>query len=381
MQMDPQGRTWQVRQTTLEVDLGLLEKNYRILQKRAGPAEMLVLLKSDAYGHSHRGVAAALEKLPADARLHGFGVANVEEGIELRRAGVTRPIYVLSGIQQYNQELHRCLQTCDLVPVISSLHVLRQLSQTLRNDPSTRSVHLKFNTGMNRLGIDVYEVAECLKILKASPGIDVQGLMSHFAAGEKAKLPQTKSQVKQFEKILADFSAAGIQPRFRHMANSSGLATSAYTSGNLVRVGLHLYGADDAELIPVARWTAQVYQVRDLKKGDPVGYGPHFRAKKKMKMAILGVGYGDGYRRAFSNKAEVLVRGKRCRVIGAVSMDLTAIDVTKVPEISGSDRAVLLGDDGKERITPGELAKHAKSISWEIFTGISARVPRVFLNG
>lgn len=370
-----------MRQTTLEIDLGLLEKNYRKLLKRARGAEMLVLLKSDAYGHSHRDIAAALEKLPADALLHGYGVANVEEGIELRREGITRPIYILSGIQQYNEELHRCLQTCDLLPVISSLNVLRQLSRTLREATGTRSVHLKFNTGMNRLGIDPSEIAECLKILRASPGIDVQGLMSHFAAGEKARLPLTRAQVKSFDSIVAEFAKHGINPRYRHMANSAGLAAGAYPGGNLARIGLHLYGADDEELHPIARWTAQVYQVRDLKKGDPVGYGPHFRAKKKMRMAILGVGYGDGYRRAFSNKAEVLIRGKRCPVIGAVSMDLTAIDVSRVPGISAEDRATLLGRDGADRITAGELAGHAKSISWEILTGISARVPRIFRDG
>lgn len=339
---------------------------------------MLVLLKSDAYGHSGGSVAAALEKLPADLRLHGFGVANVEEGIELRRDGVRLPIYVLSGIQRYDAELHRCLETCDLVPVISSLPVLRQLSHTLRAEGGTSTVHLKFNTGMNRLGIDRAEVSECLKILRATPSISVQGILSHFAAGEKGRLPLTRAQVKNFEEILAEFSRAGIEPRFRHLANSSGLATNAYPGGNLVRVGLHLYGADDKELHPVARWTAQVYQIRELKKGDSVGYGPLFRAPRKMKMAILGVGYADGYRRAFSNRAHVIVRGRRCPVIGAVSMDLTAVDVSKVPGISASDRAVLIGREGKEEITATELARHAGSISWEILTGISGRVPRIF---
>jgi alanine racemase len=379
--MDPQGRTWQVRQTTLEIDLGHLEQNYLKLLKRAGGADMLVLLKCDAYGHSHVGVATALEKLPASAKLHGFGVANVEEGIELRRAGVKKPIYVLSGIQKYTVELHQCLETCDLVPVISSLRVLRELSRVLRELGTTRSVHLKFNSGMNRLGIDASETAECLKVLRATPSIDVQGLMSHFAAGEKPRSALTREQVQRFQSVVAEFVAQGIKPRFRHMANSSGLATKAFPEGNLVRVGLHLYGADDSALQPVARWTAQVYQVREIKKGETVGYGPNFRAKKKMRMAVLGVGYGDGYRRAYSNSAEVLVRGKRCRVIGSVSMDLTAIDVTKVPGITADDRAVLLGKDGSERITAGELAQHAGSISWEVLTGISARVPRVFLHG
>ena len=370
-----------MRQTKLEIDLGLLERNYRKLLARAGNSEMLVLLKSDAYGHSHREVARALDALPTSSRLHGFGVANVEEGIELRREGVKRPIYILSGIQYYDEDLHRCLETCNLTPVISSLPVLRQLAATLSSLGSERTVHLKLNTGMNRLGIDLAEVPACLKLLRQNPAIEVKGLLSHFAAGEKPRLALTRKQVATFRELVAAFRAEGVQPDYVHFANSSGLASNLFPEGNLARVGLHMYGIDDPELQPIARWTAQVYQVRDLRKGDPVGYGPHFRARRAMRMAILGVGYGDGYRRAFSNRAHVLLKGKRCRVLGSVSMDLTAVDVTNVPGISPRDRAVLIGRDGKEQITARELASHAKSISYEILTGISARVPRIFRHG
>ena len=375
------GRPWQVRQTALEIDLGLLKQNFQRLAKRAGAAELLALMKSDAYGHSIQEIALALESLPPSAGLHGYGVANVEEGIELRRNGVKRPVYVLSGIQHYDGDLHRCLETVGITPVIGSLRVLRELAETLKAFPGERAVHLKFNTGMNRLGIDPSELAASLRVLAAAPGIRVEGLMSHFAAGEKPKAPQSKAQVKVFREITETFRAAGITPRFLHMANSAGLATRLYPEGNLARVGLHLYGLDDEELKPVARWTAQVYQVRDLVKGDGVGYGPHFRAKKKMKMAVLGVGYGDGYRRAYSNRASVLLRGKRCPVIGAISMDLTAVDVSGVPSVSPRDRATLLGRDGRDSITAVELATHGRSIPWEVLTGISPRVPRVFLNG
>lgn len=365
-----------MRQTTLEIDLGLLKKNYALLARRAAGAELMVLLKSDAYGHSHREISLALESLPASARLHGYGVANVEEGIELRREGVRRPIYVMSGIQHYDEDLHRCLATCDLVPVISSLAVLESAGRVTRKCGEERSIHLKFNTGMNRLGVDPAETAACLKILKKNPQLKVDGLLSHLAMGERAGAALTKKQVSTFRRIREEF--AGLSPRYFHLANSAGLAAAVYPEGNLARVGLHLYGLDDEALHPIAKWTAQVYQVRELQKGDLVGYGGRFRAPRRMKMAVLGVGYGDGYRRAFSNLAQVLVRGRRCPVIGSVSMDLTAIDVSRVPGVSSNDRAVLLGRDGKEKITAGELARHAGSISWEILTGISPRVPRVF---
>lgn len=375
------GPPWQVRQTALEIDLALLKKNYQRLQKRARGAELLALLKSDAYGHSLPEVARFLDALPANSRLHGFGVANVEEGIELRRSGAKRPIYVLSGVQYFDQDLFECLCTVRLTPVISSLDVLKQVSRVLRANGEKLRAHLKFNSGMNRLGIDVSELEECLKVLKNTPGLEVHGILSHFATAETLSSALTRRQIKRFREIAAAMKQAGHSPHYLHMQNSAGLENQLFPEGNLARVGLHLYGLDDKSLSPVAKWTAQVYQVRTLRKGETVGYGARFRAKKPMRMAVLGVGYGDGYRRIFSNRAEVLVKGRRCRVIGSVSMDLTAIDVTGVPSIKPRDRAVLLGRDGREEITASELARHGETISYEILTGITKRVPRVFLHG
>lgn len=367
-----------MRQTTLEIDLGLLKENYKRLKHRAAGSELLVLLKSDAYGHSHREISLALEQLPESEKLHGYGVANVEEGIELRREGIRRPVYVMSGIQHYDTDIHRCLETCDLVPVISSMPILAQLAATTRKLKSQRTLHVKFNTGMNRLGVDLSELEDCLKLLNENPQLIVTGMLSHLASGEKAGSLLTKKQVKNFRTVLKRAQQLGFEPKYRHLNNSAGLASHLFPEGTLTRVGLHLYGIDDPKLSPIARWSAQVYQTRTLVKGESVGYGARFTAKKKMKMAVLGVGYGDGYRRNFSNRAEVLVRGKRCPVIGSVSMDLTAIDVSSVPNVSTNDRAVLLGRDGKDEITASELAGHAGSISYEILTGISPRVPRVF---
>jgi alanine racemase len=380
MQVEAPGRPWQVRQTSLEIDLGRLKQNYVTLSRRAHGGELLILLKSNAYGHSHAEVSKALESLPAKARLHGYGVANVEEGIELRREGVSRPVLIMSGIQQYDEELDRCLETCSLTPVIASLTVLEDLARTLRKNGARRAVHLKFNTGMNRLGFDVADVEPALRILAKNPAIEVVGLLSHLAIGENPRAPLSRTQVKNFRGIVSRFAEAGIRPPYIHLANSGGLATDILPEGTMARVGLHIYGVGDDALKPVARWTAQVYQVRDLAKGELVGYGGRYRAKKAMRMAVLGVGYGDGYRRAFSNKAEVLLKGKRCPVIGSVSMDLTAIDISRVPNATTRDRAVLLGADGRDEITAEELAAHANTISWEILTGISPRVPRVFVS-
>jgi alanine racemase len=379
MQKEVPGRPWQVRQTTLEIDLNRLKKNFQILAKAAKGRKILVLLKSDAYGHSHREISKALDEISSEDGLHGFGVANVEEGIELRREGIRKPVFVMSGIQHYNSELDRCISTCDLIPVISSMNVLEDICKVTKESGTNRLIHLKFNTGMNRLGIDLKEVSMCIQLLQKNPQIKIDGLMSHLAIGENRSHRLTKKQVTEFEKICSIFEMAGIRVRWRHLNNSAGLNSNLFPAGNLVRLGLAIYGAGNRKLHPVARWTAQVYQIRNLEKGESVGYGATFIAKKKMKMAVLGVGYGDGYKRIFSNRAEVLIQGKRCKVIGNVSMDLTMVDVSHIKNISTEDRAVLLGADRSQKISAEELAKAANSISWEILTGISPRVPRVFV--
>lgn len=364
----------------LEVNLGLLKKNYFQLKREAGSAELMVLLKSDAYGHSHEQIALALDSLPKDSKLHGFAVANVEEGIELRRLKVKRPVYVLSGIQQVDEDILRCIEICRLTPVISSLSVLKEFDTLLRRKKKSLSFHLKINTGMNRLGVDMHELDAAIDILKANPKLLMAGLMSHFASAERKGSALTALQLRNFRAAVAKFREREILYRWLHMENSAGLMNHCLPEGNLARVGLNLYGVGHPKLQPVATWTAQVYQIRNLKRGDSVGYGPLFKAKKSMRMAVLGVGYGDGYHRAFSNKADVLIHGKRCRVIGAVSMDLTAVDVSHVPGIGTASRAVLMGRDGRDFISAEELSRHAGCIPWEILTGISPRVPRVFVN-
>ena len=372
------GKAWQVRQTTLEVHLGHLRENFFHLKKQAAAAELMVLLKSDAYGHSHQEIAIALDSLPKEVGLHGFGVANIEEGIELRRIKVRRPVYILSGLQTMDEDIYRCLQTCTLTPIISSLRVLHEIDSFTRRSSCPLSFHLKINTGMNRLGIDAAEISETISLLQKNTLLRMDGIFSHFSSAEKPTAPITKNQVKQFRAVLSIFRENGFTPRYVHMENSSGLYNHCFPEGNIARVGLHLYGVDNKKLQPVARWSAQVYQTRFLQKGDAVGYGPLFQAKKKMRMAILGVGYGDGYHRALSNRADVLLQGRRCPVIGAISMDLTAVDVSKLSGNLENTRAILMGRDGKEEITAVELAKHAKCIPWEILTSISPRVPRIF---
>ena len=369
----------QIRQTELRINLSQLKRNFQTIRKTSGSADLLLVLKSDGYGHSVQEIAKYMDRLKSSSGLHGFGVANVEEGIELRRAKIKRPIYILSGIQQPTKELYRCLSQYRLVPVATSLRVLRSLARLSLKYPKPLKIHVKFNTGMNRLGLNPNEADEAIKVLKKHPKLLFDGIMSHYAAADKPLSRLTKLQTNRFRAIVNVFREKGLRPAYVHMANSFGIENQTFPEGNLVRVGLHLFGEGSSAVVPVAQWEAQVYEIRTLQKGESIGYGPIFRAKKKMRVAILGVGYADGYPRSLSNKADILIKGKRCRVVGAVSMDLTAVDITNVSGVSTRTKAVLLGKNGKERITAMELSGHAKCIPWEIFTGISSRVPRVFL--
>lgn len=323
-------------------------------------------------------IANALDSLEADSGLHGFGVANVEEGVELRRNRIKRRIYVLSGIQRPDEELYRCLKTCNLLPVISSLHVLEGFAHLSADFREPLAFHLKLNTGMNRLGVDPEQLPAVIALLKRHPRLALEGLLSHYAAAESPRSPLTRKQTELFRGAVAFFRENLGNIRYVHMENSFGLQNHLFPEANLVRVGLHLYGEGSRAVSPIARWTAQVYDIREVAKGEGIGYGPMYRAKRRSRIAILGVGYGDGYPRALSNRGEVLIHGKRCKVVGAVSMDLTAVDVTDVKGITADSQAVLLGKDRNERITAVELAKRAACIPWEILTGISARVPRTF---
>ncbi len=371
-------RAWQVRQTELRVDLSSVKRNLQTIYRRNKKARVVAVLKSDAYGCGAIPLAKYLEQLPENVGLQGFGVANVEEGLEFRKEKLLSPIYILSGIQNPNEDLYQCLVTCKLIPVVTSVKVLKRLSDLAKSIQRPLDIHIKFDTGMHRLGVSPDSVEEALQIILGNPILNVEGFMSHYAAAEKSTSSSTKKQTKLFRKIIKFFGNHSVLPKYHHMSNSAGSQFNLYPEGNLVRAGIQLYGECAPDVRPIATWEAQVYDTKPVRRGEGIGYGPAFRAKRNMEIAILGVGYADGYRRALMNKAEVLIKGNRCKVVGAVSMDLVAVDVTGIRGINSNTKAVLLGKQGRNRIDTTELAKIAGCIPYEILTGISPRVPRVY---
>jgi len=362
----------QVRPTRAEIDLDALAHNLRVVRDRAAAAKVLAVVKADAYGHGLEAVGRRL----AEEGIDGLGVALVEEGLLLRERGVTVPILVLNGIYD---GAHAETLRAGLTPVVYDLEDVERFSRAA--GIGTADIHLKIDTGMTRLGVPDHELDPFLDGLEGYPNVRVSGLMTHLSSAED-DAEATRAQLVRFEAAKARVIARGHRPRLVHAANSAATLFRDEARFDMVRAGVVLYGVmpgptPDPELRPVMRVVTSVARVKTFPAGTAVGYGRSWTAPRESRIATLAIGYGDGYPRSLSNRAEVLIRGQRCPVVGRVSMDLTGVDVTDLSGCERGDEAVVLGAQGGDAITAEELGERAGSISWEILTQISPRVPRV----
>jgi alanine racemase len=363
------------------IDLAALCWNFRQVRKCIGSGvKIFSIVKAQAYGHGARAVAQALAKAGSE----GFGVATLEEGIELRQSGIGTPILVLTAV--YPEQLGEFLRH-RLTPAVSDFRTLRELEKRLRKRNRSLNFHLKVDTGMSRLGLLHSDIDAWLPDFGKLKALKLDGLFSQLSHAEDASGDHTQAQVKNFARVHARLRDAGLSPPLVHLANSAGIIGVPSAHGTMVRPGLMLYGlypvpemARRVELRPVLSWKTRVLQVKELPPDSSVGYGRTFVTKRKSSIATLPVGYADGYRRLLSNRGAALVRGKRAPVVGRISMDLTMIDVTDIRGVSQGDEVVLLGRQGEETISADELAGWAETISYEILTSISARVPRIQQN-
>lgn len=371
------------RPTWAEIDLDALAANFREVRRRAGPSvRVMGVVKADAYGH---GAAACALRLAAEGA-EWFGVATVEEGIVLRRAGVTRPVLVFEGF--WRGQAEECLRH-DLTPAIYRLDMAEALDRAARAAGVVADLHVKVDTGMGRLGVRHDAAAEFAGRLRALGAVRVGGVMTHFAAAdEPARDPFTREQLGRYTEALAAFRAHGHRPDIEDLANSAATFAHPETRGNMVRPGGVLYGLwrdvlpptpEPPALRPVMSLRSRVILLKAVHRGETLGYGCTFEAPREMLVATMPVGYHDGYARALSNRGRVVVRGRFAPVVGRVSMDLTLADVTDVPGVGVGDRVTLLGADGELLLPAEELAAAAGTISYEITCGVSARVPRRFV--
>lgn len=370
------------RPTWAEIDLDALADNLRVIRASVGQdVKVMAAVKADAYGH---GAVPCARRLEAEG-VDWFGVALPEEGIELRAAGITRPILCLGGFWEGQQ--NACLQQ-NLTTVVYRIDMIESLDRAARDAGVVADVHVKIDTGMGRLGVRSDDVTQFCGALSRCQHVRVDGLMTHLAAADDpAQEGFTKAQLEQFEFAVKTFRESGFVPAYIHAANSA--AAFAYTQarGNMVRPGGTLYGFSrdvlppqiaTPPLRPVMYLRSRIMLLKNVGKGEKLGYGCSFETRRESLIATIPIGYDDGYRRALSSRGRVIVGGKFAPVVGRVSMDLTLIDVTDVPGVALDDQVTLLGRDGDLAITAEEVAETAGTISYEITCGISARVPRVY---
>ncbi len=366
-----------VRPTRALVSASAIAHNLAELRRVLPRATSIIgVVKADAYGHGAVLVARAL----AAARVDWLGVAVAEEGIALREAGIQTPILVLDGI--FEPQLDLALQE-RLTPVVFSEAQLAPLAAAARRGGRIPAVHVKIDTGMGRLGLLPGEVGG-FAALARSMGIPVAAVMSHLANADTGDEETSRAQMARLDAAVKVFRDLGFPPFEQHLANTAAALEMPEACRALVRPGLALYGhvpaprlADKVRLRPALSWVTEILQIKRVPAGYPVSYGGLYRTARPSSLAVLPVGYADGYRRSMTGRIAVLVRGRRVPVAGAITMDLTIIDVTDAPAARVGDPVVLIGRQGEDEITVQELAAAAGTIPYEIFCGIGPRVPRV----
>ena len=369
------------RPTWSQIDLDALASNFHLVAKKVeSDVGVMAVVKANAYGHGAVECARRLESEGAD----WFGVALPEEGIELRAAGIAKPILCLAGF--WEGQAGACLQQ-RLVPVVYRLDSLEALDRAARERGEVAAVHVKIDTGMGRLGVRFDDLSEFMAALKQFQNIRTDGIMTHFAAADEPSCgPLTKDQIERFDAAVAAFREQGFNPTYQHLANSAAIFGQPRGWGNMVRPGGVLYGLwrdtlapgdRDVALRPVMSLHSRIILLKWVPQGETVGYGCTFEASRQTLVATIPIGYDDGYMRALSNRGHAIIRGVYATVIGRISMDLTLIDVTNVPGVELNDEVILMGSDGALAVTAEDLAKTAGTLSYEVTCGIGARVPRI----
>jgi alanine racemase len=370
--------------TWAEVSLDALRQNFRAVREHVGNGvSICAVVKADAYGHGSAACARALEAEGAP----WFGVTGTEEAMALRRAGIKARLLLMTGIWKGEEDQ---VVADNLTPVVWEQWHIERLESAATKKETVLPVHLKIDTGMTRLGASREALPGVCGALAASDHLKLEGVSTHFASVRDPE--KTRQQVALFEDALAVLHACGLQPTLMHMANSAAILSRPETWKTVVRPGIALYGysrsrstgvAQSAEvptpLRPVLSWKTRVIALKEVSAGHAVGYGGTFVTQEQSRIAVLPVGYADGFHRLLSNRGRVIVHGEYAPVAGRVSMDLTTVDVTGIPGVEVGDDVILLGESNGKSIDAGEHARICETIPYEILCSISKRVPRVYV--
>lgn len=366
-----------MRATVAQVDLAAIAHNVRLVKRCAGPAMMMAVVKADGYGHG--AVKVAQTALANGA--NWLATATADEAKELRDAGVTAPILVLGALNQADCRL--CVEQGVSVSA-STPEQVKWLQEAAQTAGQRARAHLKIDSGFHRLGATPEQVPAMLEAFAACRQVEMEGMFTHFAVADEADDGFVDVQAARFAQAERMVMQAGYTP-IRHIANSAATLRRPALRRDMVRAGIVLYGympsgemPEKADLRPAMSWKTMVLNLHTIAPGETVGYGRTFAAQTERRIATLPVGYADGYRRALSNCGEVLVHGQRAPVVGRVCMDHCMVDVTHIPDVQLCDEVVLLGSQQNQAIWADEMAGWLGTISYEILTDLSKRVPRVY---
>ncbi len=371
-----------MRPTRAVINLTRFKQNMQNIKSLTDPdTAMMAVVKANAYGHGALQIASHAVKAGAG----WLGVAIPEEGMELRNNGISAPVLVLGGADREQCRISVIYNLTQAVPSLETAHLLNRCAAEYGRKAR---VHVKLDTGMGRIGFHRIEELEALvKELHSMKNIVLDGAFTHFAAADETDPAYTEEQIKRLDKMLNIIRESGIHLKWIHASNTAGVFQFPRANYNMVRCGIGLYGYYPSHdvmknatvsLLPVMQWETEVVHIKDVDANSCISYGRTYSASTSRRVATLPVGYADGYNRLLSNRGSVLIHGKRAPVIGRVCMDQIMIDVTNIPEANIGSKVVLLGEQGKEKITADELADLCGTISYEILTSISERVPRIY---
>ena len=361
----------------VKIDLDVIARNFAAIQKKAGVPVMAVV-KADAYGHGAVQVARLLE-----GKCAFFGVSSMLEALELRQAGLTTPILILGHTPPaaFADAIRLGIR-----PAIFRYSDALALSEEAEKQRVKAPFHFAVDTGMSRIGFQAtQEAADICAKIAALPGLQPEGLFSHFATADCEDLSRSREQISRFDAFDAMLKQRGIQIPIRHLDNSAGLMNFDHHY-EMVRSGIVTYGLypsnevseDLLPLTPALSWHSRVTHVKLLEPGRQISYGGTFVTEKPTMVATVPVGYADGYRRCLSSRFYVLIHGKRAPILGRICMDQLMVDVTDIPNVQPEDPVVLVGKDGDEKITMEQISAEAYSFNYEFVCGISRRVPRIY---
>lgn len=368
--------------TYAQIDLGAVRHNITLERKRVGTGvKIMAVIKANAYGHGDIEVAEALDDL-----VDAYGVAIPEEALKLRKNGVKKMLLILgySGKDWFEDIIREGVSQ-----TVYSYPMAKCLSDTAVNIGETAKIHIKIDTGMSRIGfMPVKDNIDVIRSISELPGIEIEGIFTHFARADEETSAAAREPYEKFMIFLGELENRGIHIPVRHAANSASIIQFPESRLDMVRSGITTYGLYPSEkvakdilpLIPALQWKSQVSFVKRIHPGTSVGYGGTFTASRETVVATIPVGYADGVKRDLSGKGHVLIRGQYAPIIGKICMDQFMVDVTEIDNISEGDTVTLIGTDGEHEISVEEVAELSHSFNYEYVCGISARVPRKYIN-